>query len=204
MLCQIEGKRSYALEGSVFVAGSMIKWLRDSLGLIVSAAETETLAASVEDSAGVVVVPALSGLGAPHWRPEARGLISGLSFAAGKAHVVRATLEAMASQTRDLADAFAADGAPWRSLRIDGGMSANDWVAQDLADMLALPVERPAMVETTALGAAMLAGLGAGMFGSLGEAAQAMRGERVHFLPRMNEAVRAGRIAQWNAALALV
>ena len=204
VLCQIEGKRSYALEGSVFVAGSMIKWLRDSLGLIVSAAETETLAASVEDSAGVVVVPALSGLGAPHWRPEARGLISGLSFAAGKAHVVRATLEAMASQTRDLAVAFAADGAPWRSLRIDGGMSANDWVAQDLADMLALPVERPAMVETTALGAAMLAGLGAGMFSALGEAAKAMRGERVQFLPRMNEAVRAGRIAQWNAALALV
>ncbi len=204
VLCQIEGKRSYALEGSVFVAGSMIKWLRDSLGLIVSAAETETLAASVADSAGVVVVPALSGLGAPHWRPEARGLISGLSFAAGKAHVVRATLEAMASQTRDLADAFAADGAPWRSLRIDGGMSANDWVAQDLADMLALPVERPAMVETTALGAAMLAGLGAGVFGSLGEAAKAMRGEREQFLPKMNEATRAKRIAQWNAALALV
>ena len=204
VLCQIEGKRTYALEGSVFVAGSMIKWLRDSLGLIVSAAETEALARSVEDSAGVVVVPALSGLGAPHWRPEARGMISGLSFAAGKAHVVRAALEAMASQTRDLADAFAADGAPWRSLRIDGGMSANDWVAQDLADMLAIPVERPAMVETTALGAAMLAGLGAGMFASLGEAAKAMRGVRQQFLPAMNEATRAARLAQWKAALVLV
>ncbi|MEO7247807.1 MAG: glycerol kinase GlpK [Novosphingobium sp.] len=204
VLSQIDGKRSYALEGSVFVAGSLIKWLRDSLGLIASPAETEQLTRSVADSAGVVVVPALSGLGAPHWRPEARGLISGLSFAAGKAHVVRAALEAMASQTRDLADAFAADGVPWRTLRIDGGMSANDWVAQDLADMLAIPVERPAMVETTALGAAMLSGLGGGLFASLGEAAKAMRGDQQQFLPKMNEATRAGRIAQWKAALALV
>ncbi len=201
VLTQLGGKRQYALEGSVFVAGSLIKWLRDGLGLLSSTDESEVLARSVPDSAGVVVVPALSGLGAPHWRPEARGTISGLSFAASRAHIARAALEAMAAQTHDLAAAFAADGAAWRNLRIDGGMSANDWMAQDLADILALEVERPAMVETTALGAAMLAALGAGLFGSLGEAAQAMRGGTQRFTPAMNEAVRAGRLAAWQKAL---
>jgi glycerol kinase len=204
VLCQVAGKRTYALEGSVFVAGSLIKWLRDSLGIVKSAVETEALARSVPDSAGVVIVPALSGLGAPHWRPEARGIISGLSFAATRAHIVRAALEAMAAQTSDLARAFAADGAAWRTLRIDGGMSANDWMAQDLADVLGLPVERPAMVETTALGAAILAAVGAGLFGSLGEAALAMGGVRQRFDPAMNEATRLGRLASWEKALALV
>ena len=117
------------------------------------------------------VVPAHSGLGAPHWRADARGLVSGLSLATGRAHIVRAALEAMAHQTHDLMTAFAADGAPWDVLRIDGGMVSNDWLAQDLADTLGLPVERPANVETTALGAAMLAGLGCGLFASLSEAA---------------------------------
>lgn len=204
VLCQLGGKRTYALEGSVFVAGSLIKWLRDSLGVIGSADETEALARSVEDSAGVVIVPALSGLGAPHWRAEARGVISGLSFSATRAHIARAALEAMAAQTHDLARAFAADGAAWRSLRIDGGMSANDWMAQDLADVLALPVERPAMVETTALGAAMLAATGAGLFGSLSEAAKAMAGRRQRFDPAMNEAVRSARLANWDRALSAV
>ena len=202
VLWQLGGKRVYALEGSVFVAGSLIKWLRDGLGLIASADETEALARSVPDSAGVVIVPALAGLGAPHWQPEARGVITGLSFAATKAHVVRAALEAMALQTYDLATAFAADNAAWRTLRIDGGMSGNDWLAQDLSDMLALPVERPAMVETTALGAAMLAGVGAGLFGSLAEAAQVMRGPTRHFEPALDEASRAARIAAWVKALA--
>ena len=204
VLCQLAGKRSYALEGSVFVAGSLIQWLRDSLGLIASAGESEALARTVADTAGVVVVPALSGLGAPHWRPEARGVITGLSFAATRAHLVRAALEAMAMQTNDLAEAFAADGAAWRMLRIDGGMSANDWMAQDLADMLGLPVARPAMVETTALGAAMLAGVGAGLYESLGQAAQAMRGTSSQFAPAMNEGVRAARIAAWKLALSAV
>lgn len=204
VLTQIGGKRDYALEGSVFVAGSLIKWLRDGLGLIGHAGETEALARSVPDSAGVVVVPALSGLGAPHWRPEARGLVSGLTFAAGKAHIARAALEAMAAQTHDLAQAFAADGAAWRSLRIDGGMSANDWMAQDLADLLALDVERPAMVETTALGAAMLAAVGVGLYPTLGEAARAMRGPTQTFHPAMNEATRAARIKAWKQALAAV
>jgi glycerol kinase len=204
VLCQLGGARSYALEGSVFVAGSLIQWLRDALGLIASASESEALARSVPDSGGLVIVPALSGLGAPHWRPEARGLITGASFATGKAHVVRAALEAMAMQTRDLADAFAGDGARWTSLRIDGGMSANDWIAQDLADMLDLPVERPDFVETTALGAAMLAGLGAGLFGSLDEAAAAMRGPVRQFSPEIGEDARAARRTLWHAALAKV
>ncbi|MFA7602030.1 MAG: glycerol kinase GlpK [Novosphingobium sp.] len=204
VLCQLGGTRSYALEGSVFVAGSLIKWLRDSLGLIASAAETETLARSVNDSGGVVIVPALSGLGAPHWRPEARASISGVTFATGRAHLARAALEAMALQTHDLATAFAGDGARWTALRIDGGMSANDWIAQDLADMLALPVERPELIETTALGAAMLAGLGAGLFTSLGEAGTAMRGPVSRFEPRMPDSEREARLALWHQALAKV
>jgi glycerol kinase len=204
VLHQLEGRRCYALEGSIFVAGSMIQWLRDSLGLIASAAETAELAASVPDSGGVVIVPALSGLGAPHWRPEARAAISGLSFASGRAQVVRAALEAMTMQIGDLAEAFAADGAEWRSLRIDGGMSANDWMAQDLSDMLGLPVERPDFVETTALGAAMLASVGAGLVPDLASAAAAMRGDLRTFAPSKDEAWRARRRSAWREALAKV
>ena len=204
VLYQLGGERRYALEGSVFVAGSLIKWLRDSLGLIGEASETAALAASVPDSGGVVVVPALSGLGAPHWRPEARASISGMSFATTRAHVARAALEAMAQQTFDLAEAFAADGAGWTSLKIDGGMSANDWMAQDLADLLAIPVERPDFVETTALGAAMLAGVGAGIYASLEAAAGAMRGPVKQFVPQMDRDTRAARLAAWHKALAAV
>ncbi len=202
VLTQSGGERSHALEGAVFVAGSLVQWLRDSLGVISSAAETEALARSIPDSGGVTVVPALSGLGAPHWRPEARGLVSGLSFASGKAQIARAALEAMAHQMRDLAAAFAADGAPWQALRIDGGMSANDWMAQDLADILDLPVERPDFVETTALGAAICAAVGAGLHRSLDEAAAAMRGSTRRFLPAMAAAVREERMARWRRALA--
>jgi len=198
---QLGGKRAYALEGSVFVAGSLIQWLRDSLGLIAAAPESEDLARSVADNGGVYLVPALAGLGAPHWRPEARGAISGLSFAATRAHVMRAALEAQAHQTHDLMTAFAADGAAWQCLRIDGGMSANDWLAQDLADMLGVEVERPDFVETTALGAAMLAGVGAGLFGSL-EEANAMRGPVRRFVPAMDAAVRQGRLDGWRKAVA--
>jgi glycerol kinase len=198
---QLAGERRYALEGSVFVAGSLIQWLRDALGLIVTAAESEDLARSVPDTSGAYLVPALAGLGAPYWVPDARAAISGLSFATGRAHIVRAALEAQAHQTHDLMAAFAADGAAWQCLKVDGGMSANDWLAQDLADMLALEVERPDFVETTALGAAMLAGLGAGLFGSLEEAA-AMRGAVRRFEPAMAEAVRAARLAGWKKAVA--
>jgi glycerol kinase len=204
VLCQQNGRRTYALEGSIFVAGSLIQWLRDSLGLLASAAETEALARSVPDSGGVVIVPAHAGLGAPHWRPDARGAISGLSFTATRAHLARAALEAMAHQTHDLAEAFAADGAPWRELRIDGGMSVNDWMAQDIADLTGVPVERPDFVETTTLGAALLAATGAGLFSSLEDAARAMIGKTRRFEPAMTEDVRAARIAQWRAALARI
>ena len=200
---QLDGERHYALEGSVFVAGSLIQWLRDSLGLIGTAAETEALARSVPDTAGVYLVPALSGLGAPWWEPEARAAISGLTFAAGKAHVVRAALEAMAHQASDLKRAFAADGQDWATLRIDGGMVANDWMAQDLADILGLTVERPCFAETTALGAGMLAGVGAGIFGSL-EEATVMRGEVERFEPRLGGDLRDARLAGWQRAVASV
>jgi glycerol kinase len=199
---QLDGARSYALEGSLFVAGSLIKWLRDDLGLIATAAESEAMARSVADSAGVAIVPGHSGLGAPYWRADARGAISGLSFAAGRAHIVRAALEAMAHQTHDLMTAFEADGAPWEVLRIDGGMAANSWLAQDLADMLDLPVERPAYVETTALGAAMLAAVGCGIHASLEDAARAMRGAVERFEPAMEARVREARLAGWRKAVA--
>ncbi|MDB5672671.1 MAG: glycerol kinase [Alphaproteobacteria bacterium] len=197
---QIGGLRSYALEGSVFVAGSLIKWLRDDLGLLGNAAESERLARSVPDSGGVQIIPAFTGLGAPHWHASARAAISGLSFATGRAHIVRAALEAMAHQTSDLMACFAADGAQWETLRIDGGMAANDWLAQDLSDMLDLPVERPRSVETTALGAAMLAGIGCGLFDSLEDAA-AMRGAVDLFKPDMHGDTRSARLEGWQAAV---
>ena len=204
VLHQLGGERCYALEGSVFVAGSLIQWLRDSLQMIVRADETEALARSVEDSAGVVVVPALSGLGAPHWRAEARGAITGLSFAATRAHVVRAALEAIGHQTQDLAAAFAADGAEWKELRIDGRMSANDWLAQDIADLTQLPVVRPEFVETTALGAAMLAAVGAGLHASVEDACAAMIGGARRFEPAMPPDVRDARLSAWDKALGAV
>jgi glycerol kinase len=202
VLTQLEGQRTYAIEGSVFVAGSLVQWLRDSLGIVEVASETEALARSIPDSGGVVIVPALSGLGAPHWQAEARGVIAGLSFSSGKAQLARAALEAMAHQTHDLCAAYTRDGAPWQTLRIDGGMAANDWMAQDLADMLGIPVERPGFVETTALGAAMLAATGVGMYPDLGTAAQAMRGRLTQFEPQMAGDVRDARLAGWRKALA--
>ncbi len=200
---QIDGERHYALEGSVFVAGSLIQWLRDDLNLITDSAETEPLARSVADNGGVYLVPALAGLGAPHWRPHARGAIMGLSFAATKAHVARAALEAMAHQANDLKTAFAADGADWAELRIDGGMVANDWMAQDLADMLDIGVERPGFIETTALGAAMLASVGSGLHPTLADAA-IMRGSVTRFEPKIDDTTRTRRLDGWSEALARV
>lgn len=198
---QIGGVRHYALEGSVFVAGSLVQWLRDSLGLIGSAGETEALARDVPDNGGVYLVPALTGLGAPWWKPEARAAISGLSFTSGKGHLVRAALESMAHQAHDLKAAFVADGADWSRLRIDGGMVSNDWIAQDLADILAIPVERPAFIETTALGAAMLAAVGAGLYRDLESAAGAMRGAAEIFEPKLPAADRDARLSGWAAAI---
>lgn len=200
---QLGGARSYALEGSIFVAGSLMQWLRDSVGLISNAAQSEALARSVSDSGGVQVVPALSGLGAPHWAAGARAAISGLSFSSTRAHIIRAALESMAHQTSDLKAAFAADGVDWSCLRIDGGMVANDWLTQDLADMLDLPVERPRFRETTALGAAMLAGVGCGMFRDLAEAA-AMRGTVEQFSPSIDADLRDRRLTGWRHAVAKV
>ena len=197
---QLDGRRHYALEGSVFVAGSLIKWLRDDLGLLSSAGESEAVARSVGDNGGVYLVPALSGLGAPWWRPDARAAITGLSFSAKRAHIVRAALEAQAHQTHDLKTAFAGDGCDWTRLRIDGGMAANDWLAQDLADMLGIEVERPAFVETTAMGAAMLAGVGAGLFRSLDEA-EALRGQTRTFEPRLGANEREERLKGWARAV---
>ena len=200
---QIGGERHYALEGSVFVAGSLIQWLRDELRLIESAPDIEPLACSVADNGGVYLVPALSGLGAPYWDASARAAITGLSFASGRAHIARAALEAMAHQTHDLKTAFAADGADWKTLRIDGGMVANIWMAQDLSDILDLPVERPAFVETTALGAAMLAATGLGLYASLSDAA-AMRRDVECFRPAMNAATRQTRLTGWADAVSRV
>lgn len=199
---QAGGERHYALEGSIFVAGSLVQWLRDSLGLIASAGETAALAASVPDNAGLYLVPAMAGLGAPHWRPDVRGLLTGFGFGADRAHVVRAALEAMAYQTCDLESAFAADGAPWQELRIDGGMAANDWIAQDIADMLDMPVLRPAFVETTAKGAAILAAVGAGLFPDLPAACAAMTGPVDRFTPALPDSERRSRLAGWRRALA--
>jgi glycerol kinase len=184
----------------VFVAGSLVKWLRDSIGLLDSAGDSEALARSVEDSAGVVVVPALSGLGAPYWLADARGSITGLSFAATRAHIVRAALESIGHVFHDLGAAFAADGAGWSLLRLDGGMSANNWLAQDIANMLDIRCERPSDVETTARGAAILAAIGLGLCGDLAEACGMIAPCDV-FEPDMAAPERESRLEQWRSAV---
>ena len=201
---QVGCERVFALEGSIFVAGSVVQWLRDQLGLIGSAAETEALAQSVSDNGGVQFVPAFAGLGAPYWEPEARGAITGLSGGAGRGHLVRACLESMGNQTADVLGAMRADGVDPAVLKIDGGMVVNDWLCQDLADACGLVVERPEIIETTALGAAMLAGVGTGLFASLEEAAGAMRRVDRRFEPRLSDDARAARRARWATAVAQV
>lgn len=173
---KINGKVTYGLEGSIFSAGATIKWLRDTLRLISSAGETQTLAESVDSAEGVYLVPAFTGLGAPYWDPDARGAILGLSRNSGKAHIVRAALESVAYQTRDLLEVMQQDsGTDLATLRVDGGMIANDWLMQFLADILELEVQRPLCIETSALGAAYLAGLQVGLFSSLDEISQNWR-----------------------------
>jgi glycerol kinase len=163
LCCDARGKAAYALEGSVFVAGAAVQWLRDEMGLVRTAAETGPIAESVADTHGVYVVPAFTGLGAPYWDAGARGAILGLTRGAGRAHLVRATLESLAYQSRDVIDAMNEEsGVPLRELRVDGGASSNDFLMQFQADILGVPVDRPALVETTAAGAAFLAGLGVG------------------------------------------
>ena len=165
---RLNGQVTYALEGSVFIAGAVVQWLRDKMQIISKSAESETLAKSVEDTMGVYFVPAFTGLGSPYWDPHATGMITGLTRNAEKAHIVRAALEAVGYCTRDLLSAMYADGAQHlKTLRVDGGMVANNWMCQFLADILQVSVERPVVAETTALGAAYLAGLQVGVFDSL-------------------------------------
>jgi len=198
---RLGGVPAYALEGSIFTAGAAVQWLRDGLGIIAASSETQALAESVPDSGGVTFVPALAGLGAPHWNPDARGLITGLSGGTTRAHIVRATLEAMGQQTADLVDALGLDGVTADLLRVDGGMVANDWLCQDLADSLGVIVERPRVIETTALGAAMLAGVGAGLFASLDAAAAAMAAPDRSFTPANSTDSRACRRTAWAVAV---
>ncbi|MCE2489036.1 MAG: glycerol kinase GlpK [Anaerolineae bacterium] len=194
----------YALEGSVFVAGAAVQWLRDELGLIASAEESAAMAASVNDSGGVIVVPAFTGLGAPWWDAYARGAVLGLTRGSGRAEIVRATLESIAFQSRDVVDAMSADaGLALQSLRVDGGAAANDFLMQFQADILGAPVQRPAITETTALGAAYLAGLATGFWNSSEEIAGQWRIERV-FEPRMSADERETRYEAWGNAVGRV
>jgi glycerol kinase len=174
--CDAAGRAAYALEGSIFVAGAAVQWLRDGLGLIADAKETEALARSVADTGGVVFVPAFVGLGAPHWETAARGAIFGLTRGTTRAHLARAALEAMAFSTREVLDVMAADsGLGLGDLKVDGGAAANDWLMQFQADVLGAPVRRPDLVESTALGAAALAGLATGVWTSAVDFASARR-----------------------------
>jgi glycerol kinase len=198
---RLDGRMTYALEGSIFVAGAAVKWLRDGLGVITHARETDDMATQVPDSHGVYMVPAFVGLGAPHWDPAARGSIHGLTLGATAAHLARAALEAVGYQTMDLADAMMADGgAAPATVRVDGGMAANDWLCQFLADMLQVPVERPAHLETTALGAAFLAGLATGVWADRAALAATWR-RGAGFEPRMAVADRARLAAGWQDAV---
>jgi len=198
---RLAGKTTYALEGSIFVAGAAVKWLRDGLGVIADAAETDSMATEVPDSHGVIMVPAFVGLGAPHWDPEARGAIFGLTLDATGAHLARAALEAVAYQSLDLIEAMSLDFAfPVEAVRIDGGMAANLWLGQFLADVLQVPVERPQNLETTALGAGFLAGLATGVWTDVGAIERTWK-QRDRFSPAMPHDRRAALVAGWRDAV---
>jgi glycerol kinase len=198
--CDASGAPVYALEASIFIAGAAVQWLRDGLGIINSAGETEALARSIESTDGVYFVPALTGLGAPHWEANARGTIVGLTRGTGRAHLVRAALEAMAYGTAEVLGSMAdASGTHFERLRVDGGATMNDWLMQFQADVLGVPVERPDMVETTALGAAGLAGLGAGVWRDTNEFLSTRRFTR--FEPRMNRDTARALLHGWERAV---
>jgi glycerol kinase len=202
---QLDGKRTYALEGSIFIAGAAVQWLRDGLKIIGSAPESGALAERADPNQDVVLVPAFVGLGAPYWQPEARGAMFGLTRATTAAEIAKATLEAVCLQTRDLVDAMQADwGAKERAiLRVDGGMVASDWTMQTLADILDAPVERPVIGETTALGAAWLAGSAAGVWPDQQGFAKLWRLEH-RFGPQMDAATRDRKVAAWKKAVGAV
>jgi glycerol kinase len=194
------GKPVYALEGAIAVTGALVQWARDNLGLIASAGEIESLARSVEDNGGCYIVPAFAGLFAPYWRPDARGAIVGLTGYVTKGHIARAILEAAAWQTREVVDAMAADGAPLKVLKVDGGMTANELLMQFQADVLDRPVVRPAIAETTALGAAYAAGLATGFWPDLGALGAQWKKDR-EWRPLMQEPQRAHEHRQWRKAV---
>ena len=206
LACSLDERPVYALEGSVFIAGAAVQWLRDGLKIIASAAETEELALTVHDSAGVYVVPAFTGLGAPYWNAEARGAILGLTRGATRAHIVRATLESIAFQTADVVEAMITDaGVPLQQLRVDGGAAANNFLMQFQADILGIDVERPAIIETTALGAAFLAGLTVGVWNdTAGDRLTALKNcrqtERI-FSPRISKDERERLRSGWKNAV---
>jgi glycerol kinase len=206
---RLDGKTTYAIEGSIFIAGAAVQWVRDGLRAISHAAESEALASTVADSGGLYLVPAFTGLGAPYWDPDARGAIIGITRDSTNAHIVRAALESVCYQTADLMKAMrddieaAAAGVFPDTLRVDGGMVANDWVCQCLADILDCPVQRPAVIETTALGAAYLAGLAVGVYPSMQAIAESWRADG-QFFPKLEAAIRAERLRGWADAVSRV
>ena len=197
---RLNGTTSYALEGSIFISGAIVQWLRDGLRLIDSAGETEGMAAALPDNGGVYMVPALTGLGAPHWSPHARGAIYGITRDTGPDHFARAALESVAYQTRDLFTAMQADGIDVAAVRVDGGMTENNWLMQFLADVLDLTVDRPVVRETTALGAAMLAHMAGEDDVDLDDIAAMWQGDR-SFTPQMDASERSSLLAGWQAAI---
>ncbi len=197
---RLEGRVTYAVEGAIFIAGAAIQWLRDGLGLIKTASESEALARAADPARRVYLVPAFTGLGAPYWDADARGAIFGLTRDAGRAEIARAALDAACFQTRDLLDAMRADGAALKSLRVDGGMVANDWLMQRLADILGMTVERPRYIESTIRGAAALAGLAAGLYPSLDAIAAQWALDRA-FEPRLAADEREALYAGWRDAI---
>jgi glycerol kinase len=199
---RIDGKTTYALEGSIFIAGAAVQWLRDGLGLIEDAAETEALAAAADPNQDVYLVPAFTGLGAPHWRADVRGAMFGLTRATGPREFARAALEAVCYQTRDLLDAMRGDwqGTAETVLRVDGGMVASDWTMQFLADILDADVDRPEILETTALGAAYLAGMGAGVYPGMEEFSSRWRLDK-RFSAKMDSETRTRKYAGWRDAV---
>ena len=200
---RLDGVTHYALEGSIFVAGAAVQWLRDGLGIIESARQSEALIANTESNKGVYMVPAFTGLGAPHWDPQARGAIFGLTRDTGVAEFVRAALESVCYQTADLFDAMRGDAMAPDTLRVDGGMANNDWLCQFLADVLDVPLSRPAETETTALGAAYLAGLQSGVFDSMDDIGKHWQIER-EFQSSMAQSTRVDLLKGWHSAVSRV
>jgi len=197
---RLQGQTTYALEGSIFMAGAAVQWLRDGLGLIQQARDSEAMAHGLSGNNGVYVVPAFTGLGAPYWNPDVRGAIFGIKQSTGSAEFARAVLESVCYQTHDLFRAMAEDGVHPTSLRVDGGMVVNNWLVQFLADILDLPVDRPRIMETTALGAATLAGMEAGLLGSPEEQSRQWQLD-TRFEPRMEPAEREQLLAGWHDAV---